>query len=154
MAAVREQDIVLRAARNGDLSGMLDLYRHLHPEEPALALEAAEGPWRALLQSGLTTVFVVEAGGQLVASCTLVVVPNLTRGGRPYGVIENVVTDAAFRRRGLGCLVLRAALDAAWAANAYKVMLATGSRQEATLRFYEAAGFQRGGKTFFQARRP
>jgi hypothetical protein len=47
--------------------------------------------------------------------------------------------------------VLRAALDNARQAGCYKVMLATGSRREETLRFYEQAGFERGVKTFFQA---
>ena len=40
--------------------------------------------------------------GQLVASCNLAVIPNLTRGGRAYGVIENVITDAAHRGQGRG----------------------------------------------------
>jgi GNAT superfamily N-acetyltransferase len=146
-------DSLIRAARQEDLEGVLDLYRHLHPGDPPLDAAAGAAPWRALLQSGLATVFVAEQAGRPVASCTLVIVPNLTRGGRPYGLIENVVTHADCRRRGLGRRVLRAALDAAWEASCYKVMLATGSRQEATLRFYEAAGFVRGGKTFFQARR-
>lgn len=144
---------VIRTAREEDLEGLLALYRHLNPGDPAPQPAAAQRAWRALLDSDLTTVFLAEAAGLPVASCTLVVVPNLTRRARPYAVLENVVTHAAHRRRGLGQAVLRAALDAAWAAGCYKVMLATGSREEATLRFYEAAGFQRGGKTFFQARR-
>ena len=36
----------------------------------------------------------------------------------------------------------------------FEVMLATGSSRPETLRFYEGAGFARGGKTFFQVRRP
>jgi GNAT superfamily N-acetyltransferase len=147
-------DIIVRPARNDDLHGMLDLYRHLNPDDPPVSPAAAAAPWSALLRSGLTSVLVAEEAGRLVSSCTLVVVPNLTRGGMSYGLIENVVTHADRRRRGLGHRVLRAALDAAWAGNCYKVMLATGSTQDATLRFYERAGFERGGKTFFQARRP
>lgn len=152
MAAVT--DGVIRAARAEDLPGMLELYRHLNPEDPPLAPAVAEAAWRALLHSELITVFVAELDALLVSSCTLVIVPNLTRGGRRYGVIENVVTHAGYRQRGLGHRVLRVAMDTAWAADCYKIMLATGSRQEATLRFYEVAGFQRGEKTFFQARRP
>lgn len=57
-------------------------------------------------------IFVAEVGGVLVASCSPVVVPNLARGGRPYGLIENVVTHGTFRKRGFCKQVLAAALSA------------------------------------------
>ena len=144
----------IRPAKSADLPGILALYRQLNPGDPVLDLAAAETVWAALLSSGLTTPFVADMAGLLVSSCTLAIVPNLSRGARPYGVIENVVTDADHRRTGLGRAVLHAALDKAWNANCYKVLLATGSRREATLSFYEGAGFQRGGKTYFEIRRP
>jgi len=143
----------IRPARPADLPGILALYRQLHPGDPVLAPATAETAWTALLSSGLITPFVADIAGLLVSSCTLAIVPNLSRGARPYGVIENVVTHADHRRTGLGRAVLHAALDQAWHANCYKVLLATGSRKEATLRFYENAGFQRGGKTYFEIRR-
>ena len=144
----------IRRAGAEDLPGMLALYRHLHPTDPVLAPAAAEAAWRALLSSGMTVPVVAELIGVLVSSCTLAIIPNMSRGARPYGVIENVVTDPAHRRTGMGRAVLQAALDIAWEAGCYKVMLATGSRQEATLRFYEGAGLTRGGKTHFEVRRP
>lgn len=61
--------------------------------------------------------------GGLVASCTLTLTPNLTRGCRPYGVIENVVTDVGFRKRGFAKAVLEKALAFCWSSNCYKVML-------------------------------
>src|SRR5438309_1003252 len=100
-------DTIIRVARDADLRGVLELYRHLHPDDPPVTPAAAAVPWAALLRSGLTTVLVAAEAGRLVASCTLVVVPNLTRGGRSYGLIENVVTHADYRRRGLGHRVLR-----------------------------------------------
>ncbi len=147
-------DAVIRPARADDLSGIQELYRHLNAEDPPAAPEKAGPAWDSLLNSGLTTVLVAEIAGELAASCTLVVIPNISRNARPYALIENVVTHADHRRKGLGHAVLAAALDRAWAADCYKVMLATGSKQEGTLRFYEGAGFERGGKTFFQIRRP
>jgi len=145
---------IIRRATSGDLPGLLELFRHLNPDDPALAPADAEAIWGTLLHSGLITVLVAESDGMLAATCTLAIIPNLTRGARPFGVIENVVTRPEHRRRGLGHAVLTEALSVAWAAGCYKVMLATGSRRPETLRFYERAGFERGGKTFFQARRP
>lgn len=144
---------LVRPARRDELAAVLALYRQLNPADPVLELAAAEPAWAALMDSAATTVFVAEKDGTLVASCTLAITPNLSRGARPYGVIENVVTDAAHRRLGLGRAVLGAALDKAWAADCYKVHLATGSQREATLRFYESAGFLRNGKTYFEIRR-
>jgi GNAT superfamily N-acetyltransferase len=147
-------EAVLRPARADDLAGIQELYRHLNAEDPPADPDKAGAAWASLLNSGLTTVLVAEIGGELAASCTLVVIPNISRGARPYALIENVVTHAGHRRKGLGHAVLAAALGRAWEAGCYKVMLATGSRQEGTLRFYEGAGFERGGNTFFQVRRP
>ncbi len=143
----------IRPAKPNDLPGILALYRQLNSADPVLDPEVAEKTWSALLSSGLTTPFVADLAGHLVSTCTLAIIPNLSRGARPYGVIENVVTDADHRSTGLGRAVLQAALDKAWTATCYKVLLATGSRTEATLRFYENASFQRGGKTYFEVRR-
>jgi hypothetical protein len=45
--------------------------------------------------------------------------------------------------------VLDYARDIAIAHNCYKIMLYTGRKDEATLRFYENAGYSREGKTAF-----
>lgn len=143
---------VIRPARPEDLPGVLTLYRYLNPDDPQPNAIKAESAWSTLIRSELTTVMVADAAGELVSTCTLMIVPNITRGVRPYALIENVVTHPEHRRTGLGRAVLSAALEVAWNADCYKVMLATGSDREETLRFYEKAGFKRGGKTFFEAR--
>ncbi|QIG91850.1 GNAT family N-acetyltransferase [Bradyrhizobium sp. 6(2017)] len=145
---------IVRSATEHDLPEVLKLYRHLHPHDPELETAAAERVWSKLLTSSFMTVIVGQAADLLVSSCTLAIVPNLSRGGRSYAVIENVVTHADHRRQGLGRRVLAHALDVAWRADCYKVLLATGSKRETTLRFYEEAGFHRGGKTYFEIRRP
>jgi ribosomal protein S18 acetylase RimI-like enzyme len=146
-------EVLIRQATEDDLPDLLNLYAHLHPHQARLETATAESVWSKLLGSGFVTVIVAQATERLVSSCTLAIVPNLTRGGRPYGVIENVVTDADHRKQGLGRRVLAHALDIASQADCYKIHLATGSKQETTLRFYEEAGFERGGKTYFEVRR-
>ena len=145
--------VVIRAARPDDLAGMLDLYQHLNPEDARVDDASAAASWAALLGSDLIRLLVAEVEDALVASCMLVIMPNITRGARSFALVENVVPHATHRRQGIGRAVLAAALDAAWQAGCYKVMLATGSRQGSTWRFYEGAGFTRATKTHFEARR-
>ena len=71
---------------------------------------------------------------------TLHILPNMTRGGRPYALVENVVTLAAYRGQGYGRRVMQAAIAAAWAADCYKIMLLTG-KTSAARGFYDALGF-------------
>ncbi|TQI72534.1 L-amino acid N-acyltransferase YncA [Bosea sp. AK1] len=145
-------ELVIRPAEQADLPALLDLYRHLVPDDARCPDDEAADILGRLRNFEGSAVLIGLLGTDLVASCTVIVIPNLTRGGTPYALIENVVTDAGHRNRGLGKAILKAALDRAWAAGCYKVMLMTGSKKPATLAFYEAAGFEQ-SKTGFQARR-
>ena len=146
----------IRRIRHDELAILIDLYRHLHADDGPLPDESAVAALWAEIQADPQMVIFIAEGpeGQPIASCTLAVIRNLTRGGRPYAIIENVVTHADFRRQGYGAAVLRHALESAWSRGCYKVMLMTGSKREETLRFYENAGFVRGVKTGFIAYPP
>lgn len=145
--------MIIRRATVEDLPAVLALYHVLQPADPVLNSqdEGVKQHWANIIQDARLRYFVVDVDGVIVSSCTLSIIPNLTRGMRPYGLIENVVTASGFRRRGHATRVLHAALDDAWSEGCYKVMLLTGSKQEETLRFYEKAGFLRGVKTGFIA---
>jgi GNAT superfamily N-acetyltransferase len=146
------EDSLIRVIERRELPALLDLYRHLREADaPLPAEDALWQVWDDILQDPRMQVLVVDLNGSLVASCTLAIIPNLTRGARPYGLVENVVTHLAHRRKGIGTRLLRHALQIAWERNCYKVMLLTGSKTEGTLRFYEQAGFRKGVKTGFIA---
>lgn len=143
----------IRPASSNDLPGLLALYRELNPDDAALDAPVATDRFAAMLAHPGMTVFIGLAGDTAAASVTLVTIPNLTRGGASYALIENVVTSAAFRRRGFAGALITHAVGEAWSAGCYKVMLLTGSKDPATLRFYENCGFQQ-DKTGYQIRRP
>lgn len=142
----------IRKVLPSDLSQLLDLYPHLDPVNAGFPLHLAEKRLAALMSVDGSAIFIGLVEETIVCSCTLIVIPNLTREGAPYALIENVVTHASYRGRGFGKAILRVAVDAAWEANCYKVMLMTGSKRPSTLAFYEAAGFEQ-SKTGFQIRR-
>lgn len=144
----------VRAIGPGELDAVLALYAHLHDgDEPPPDAAAAQAVWNEALANPRIRYFGGERSGVLVACCTIVVVPNLTRACRPYALIENVVTHRDHRNTGWGKAVLAAALDFAWSSGCYKTMLMTGRQDEAVFRFYEAAGFSRHGKQAFIAKR-
>jgi len=134
-----------------DLEGLLKLYIQLNPADPQLSESAAKTRFREMLEDPGLTVFGGFVENRLVASCVLHVLPNLTRGGAPYALIENVVADKDERRQGHGRRVIRAATDAAFAAGCYKVMLLTGRSDPGVHRFYESCGFKQ-SKTGFEMR--
>ncbi|MEO7190097.1 MAG: GNAT family N-acetyltransferase [Vicinamibacterales bacterium] len=143
----------IRAIEHHELDELLSLYSHLHTQdEPRPDRYVLEAVWAEALANQRIRYFGGFEQGRLLSSCNIAVIPNLTRGCRPYGVIENVVTDAAYRRQGRGSALLAHALAFAWSHRCYKVMLFTGRQEEATLRFYEKAGFDRHSKQAFIAR--
>ncbi|MEN6472612.1 MAG: GNAT family N-acetyltransferase [Syntrophaceae bacterium] len=145
----------IRELTIAELNDLLGLYRHLHakddPRPPSVEVESL---WHAIGKNHDLKYFGAFVEGSLVSSCTLAIVPNLTRGCRPYGVIENVVTHAGFRRRGYGRAVLQHALAWAWKKNCYKVMLLTSRKDKGTQAFYASAGFDGGAKQAFLAKPP
>jgi GNAT superfamily N-acetyltransferase len=146
-------DFTVRPAVAADLEGLIILYQHLNSTDRILAHDVAEERFSAILAQPGMTVFIGFAGEIAAATVTLVVIPNLTRNGASHALIENVVTHAEYRKQGYAGKVIQHAIARAWKAGCYKVMLLTGSKDPATLRFYENCGFVQ-DKTGYQIRRP
>jgi GNAT superfamily N-acetyltransferase len=138
---------IIRPIKQDEVHQLLELYKYLHKEDPELNLLEINSLWEQIYNDKNMHYLVVDVGGRLVATCVLILIPNLTRNARPFGIIENVVTHRDFQRKGYGTKLLRKALDIAREHNCYKVMLLTGSKEAETLRFYENAGFTMGVKT-------
>lgn len=140
----------VRLADLQELEALLELYKHLNADDPELATdESLKKLWKEIYEDPGMYCLVIEKEGMLISSCFLIIVKNLTRGARPYAVIENVVTHSDFRKKGYGTSILSRALEIAKEKNCYKIMLMTSRKEESTLRFYEKAGFERGKKTGF-----
>lgn len=126
----------------------MELYLHLH-EKSVPKQESVSDTWNKILSDPNYHIIVAEENGKPVSSCTCVIIPNLTRGGAPYALVENVVTHKDFRCKGYASACLDYAREIARKAGCYKIFLMTGSKQESTLRFYEKAGYDKDIKTAF-----
>ncbi len=143
---------MLREATEGDLLQVLKLYLHLH--ESAIPQDTLQlrRVWQEILRDKNHHLIVQEIDGKLVSSCVCLIVPNLTRGARPYALVENVVTHKDYRGRGYATACLDYARELARQQGCYKLMLLTGAKDEKTLGFYRKAGYNSEEKTGFVQR--
>lgn len=140
---------MIREVHENDLDGLLRLYMQLH-DNPFPEIEGKVSEiWQSILADNDHHIIVAEENGKIISSCVCVIIPNLTRGQRPYAFIENVVTDAEYRKKGYATACLNFAKGIAERENCYKMMLLTGSKEQSTLDFYERAGYNRNDKTAF-----
>lgn len=140
----------IRLASIDEAERVLDLYREYDrpPDTPPSPTQARE-IFAAI--SAIGHIAVAEKDGAIVGSYSLYICPNLSRSGRPFGVIENVIVAAAARHTGIGKALMAHAQASAVAANCYKLMLSTGCMRQENHLFYMACGFI-GDKLGFQIR--
>ena len=140
---------MIREAGFKDLDELLELYLDLHEDSVPEKDEHLSSTWDQIIGDPNHHIIVNEIDGKIVSSCVCVIIPNLTRGIRPYAFVENVVTSADYRCHGYARECLDYAKSIAVKENCYKMMLLTGSKNPATLRFYENAGYNSSDKTAF-----
>lgn len=140
---------IIREINKNDQEGLLQLYTQLHDNPMPKQTAEVWHLWNQIWTDPNHHIIVAEEDGKIVSSCVCVIILNLTHQQRPYALIENVITDVAYRNRGLATQCLNFAKSIAQKENCYKLMLLTGSKQESTLKFYERAGYNQKDKTAF-----
>lgn len=130
---------IVRDASEKDLAEVAALLVGLEQEpRPSRDLHT----WREMLAQPGRSILVAESEGRLVGTLDLLVIPNLTRGGRPYAMAENIVVTEGHRREGVGSALLDAAVDRARGADCYKVQLLSNKDRTEAHGFYRACGFE------------
>ena len=145
---------IARPARASDLPSLLALFDVSEVSAIAQPRERAESIWRETLAHPSVHVFVSDDRDRIAATCMLVTAPNLLRGGKRHGFLENVVAHPELRGRGHGKAVVSAALEYAWTAGCHHVLMQSGRADPRVHAFYEALGFRPGLRVAYVAMRP
>ncbi|MDH5671951.1 MAG: GNAT family N-acetyltransferase [Myxococcales bacterium] len=140
----------IRGFCRSNLDALLRLYRHLHERDEAPPPRAElERIWNGLVDDVQQLYLGAFVGEQLVSACNAAIVPNLTRGARPYAVVQNVVTDPQHRRRGIGSATLEALIGRCRARRCYKIMWMSATGRDSAHAFYTRIGFDPDAKQAF-----
>ena len=140
---------MIREITENDFDQLMKLYMQLHDNPFPEKSEHVMAVWDSILADENHHIIVAEEEGSIVSSCVCVIIPNLTRGQRPYAFIENVITDEKYRKKGFATACLDFAREIARREHCYKMMLLTGSKEKSTLNFYRKAGYNSDDKTAF-----
>lgn len=137
----------VRRARPADGEALVRLLSQLHPTyppDPAAADEvieaASQDPCRALL--------VATVDDEAVGTADLVMVPNMTHGGRPWAVVENVVIDEPWRGQGIGRALMDEIDVLTRAAGCYMVQLVSLDHRHGAHAFYTSIGYASNARGF------
>lgn len=141
--------MIIREINENDFDGLMKLYTHLHEKDIPCKDERIAKIWEEIISDKNHHIIAAEEDGDIVSSCVCVIIPNLTRGQRPYAFVENVVTHSVYRKKGYATACLNYAKKIAEKENCYKIMLLTGTKDESTLDFYRRAGYNSEDKTAF-----
>lgn len=135
-----------------DLDKLMDLYVQLSPVNKGLSVQTRDNIWAQIQKDDKITYLGAYENDQLIATCFLTIIPNLSNQGRSIGYIENVVTDEKWRGKGVGTKLLQEAVAMAKAQNCYKVFLESGITRTGAHEFYKSLGFDDTHKKAFNIR--
>ncbi|MDD6794822.1 MAG: GNAT family N-acetyltransferase [Clostridiaceae bacterium] len=141
--------MVIREIRKSELKELLSLYEYLKSDDIPKESNELNDIWGNILNYNGQHIIVAEEDNKIVSSCVVTIIPNLTHNHKSYALVENVVTNENYTKRGFATACLNYAKELAIKENCYKLMLLTGSKRESTLKFYEQAGYNKNDKTAF-----
>jgi len=137
----------IRPATERDIPPILDLYYELTVTLPGEkdcgrpSFEACEKVLADIAADPRHELLVVEDRGEVAGTAVVLIVPNLSHGATPWALVENLIVDQRFRRRGLARMLLEYAVARAREAGCHRIELMSDNSRKDAHRLYRSAGF-------------
>jgi GNAT superfamily N-acetyltransferase len=131
------QTFWVRPACTDDFTGMIRLLQESSAIEAKFEFdrEKQRRGLQLLLESPSASIWVAERRGRVVGMVTVQLVVS-TAEGRFSGVVEDLFVSSAYRRRGIGKALLKAAVQWAHSGGAARVQLLADGHNVPALIFY------------------
>ncbi len=128
----------IRRAVESDLKAIHPVLKQLSPAE----FGRRQAVWRDSLAQDGYAAWIAEVDDQTAGFIDLYLFPDVSHG-RTIGLVNNLVVDGRFRRRGLGEGLLKEAIAHCRRHDAVELHVWTDTDNAPALRLYEGAGFAR-----------
>ena len=138
----------VRAATENDIPRILELYSQLAIESSeaekrqAPALDNHRQAFSMINALPGCELLIAEEEGEVIGTMMVMIVPNLSHDAAPWAVVENVVVDNRYRRKGVGKLLMDYIKTRAEEVGCYKIQLSSDKRRDEAHKFYESIGYR------------
>jgi len=139
---------IVRAAVEDDIPRILELYQDLVITTSQQELKRGspgddyQRVFNEIQNMPGYELLVVDENGAVLGTMVLLIIPNLSHSALPWALVENMVVDSSYRRRGLGRLLMDYAIARAREAGCYKLTLSSNKKRPEAHRFYRSSGFE------------
>ena len=142
-----DESLTFREANRQDLPRILDLYARAL-DGRALKVDDAQRLFERIQRYPDYRLHLAETDGRLAGTFALLIMDNLGECGTPSGIIEDVVVEPEYQRRGVGRAMMQHALAICRQKGCYKLMLSSNLARSGAHAFYESLGFEKHGFSF------
>jgi len=145
-----QNNTLFREARIEDLDILVSLHTKLLMMEGDFIYDkvAISNGMKMLLANENSFILVLETKGEIVGMCTLQFVVSTVEGGM-VAVVEDVIIDEKYRRRGLGKKFFRYIEDFCKLKNIRRIQLLTQYENKNSIMFYKSLGLNALERIFF-----
>ncbi|MCL2115434.1 MAG: GNAT family N-acetyltransferase [Methanobrevibacter sp.] len=146
--------MIFEVGNRKDLNGIVELNKQLDENNNSLKtfnLDIRNKIWDKIENNNIKY-FLAKDNGNIIGSCYICIIPNLSRNGKSIGFIENVIIDNNYRRKGIGKKLMEMAINYGKENNCYKIVLQSGIKRTEAHKFYENIGFNGKSKKAFDLR--
>ena len=139
----QRQPALLREARREDVPEIVALLADdaIGAGREGPADDAYYAAFELIAADQRNQLLVAEAGGRIVGTLQLTMIPGLSRHGMLRGQIEGVRVAAGQRGQGLGRRMIERAIEVARGQGCGLVQLTSDKRRPDAVRFYRSLGF-------------
>jgi len=138
-----EKRMQIRIVQSDDFDAINNLNLEANESDSGENADVRRKIFESIVEDPRNHIFAGVVGNEIVSTCYLNIIPNITWGPAPYALIENVVTTKLHRRKGYGRECIAHAIDYAFSnEGCFKVLLLSSQRNEQTRSFYKSAGLE------------
>jgi GNAT superfamily N-acetyltransferase len=139
----------IREATIEELPEILSLYAQPDMDDGNILpqLQATE-LYRKMCSYPNYKIFVSLSEGSVVGTFALLIVPNLTHGGKSLAVVEDVMVSPKTQGKGIGKFMMNFAMHTCEDLGCYKMALSSNLKREMAHNFYKSLGFDQMGASF------